>query len=176
MWRKSPNQIEVDGDTTWLIITDTKGLPVGRAAVDTADYAKVATLRWGRSDDKAKSHVVHNASKTYLHRFILGVTGEQEVDHIDGNPLNNRRVNLRVATRQQNAQNVDRLHHRKEKLPRNVYRQANGKFFVQIKINGKAKRLGTFKTVEDATAKARQARATYMPFAVEDRYRAEGLL
>ena len=40
-----------------------------------------------------------------MHRVILGYTGQLDIDHIDQNPLNNQRINLRVATRSQNQLN-----------------------------------------------------------------------
>jgi hypothetical protein len=43
----------------------------------------------------------------YLHRFILDAPLGVEVDHRDGNGLDCRRSNLRIATRSQNAMNVE---------------------------------------------------------------------
>ncbi|MEG7750695.1 HNH endonuclease, partial [Listeria monocytogenes] len=41
----------------------------------------------------------------YLHRQIMGEPSGFEVDHIDGNGLDNRRANLRVASKTQNVRN-----------------------------------------------------------------------
>lgn len=41
----------------------------------------------------------------YLHRAVMNVVGDEWVDHRDGNGLNNRRHNLRLATKNQNAWN-----------------------------------------------------------------------
>ena len=41
----------------------------------------------------------------YLHRFLLDAPDGVEVDHINGDPSDNTRRNLRLCTRQQNAQN-----------------------------------------------------------------------
>lgn len=48
-----------------------------------------------------------NGKKTikYLHRLLAGESG-MEVDHRNGNGLDNRRSNLRISTRQQNAANI----------------------------------------------------------------------
>lgn len=45
----------------------------------------------------------------YLHRHLLGLTDPSMiVDHIDGNPANNKRSNLRIVTAHQNGQNKNR--------------------------------------------------------------------
>ena len=54
---------------------------------------------------------IHRKKKTtnfLLHREIFPCEPGQFLDHIDGNPLNNTRANLRIATPLQNAKNVNK--------------------------------------------------------------------
>jgi len=44
-------------------------------------------------------------SRIYMHRQVMGVGSDKQVDHRNHQTLDNRRGNLRVATRTQNAQN-----------------------------------------------------------------------
>lgn len=72
-----------------------------------------------------------------------------ELDHIDGNSIDDRFDNLRLATRMQNCANMRRRRTTRLKLPRGV--QKNGKGFqAVIKINGVNHFLGTYKTAEEA--------------------------
>lgn len=93
------------------------------------------------------------------HRLaFLIMTGEwptYEVDHIDGDPSNNRWMNLREATRAQNNQNR-----------RNAgVGRCNGKWRAYIKVYGIQRHIGMFDTEEEAIAAyrtvARQAFGEY---------------
>jgi hypothetical protein len=72
-----------------------------------------------------------------LSRFILGYAGRDLVDHKDGNVLDNRRQNLRVASRRQNA-----LNRQQNNLPSGV-RTGNGQFLAWVGHTF----VGTYKTL-----------------------------
>ncbi len=70
------------------------------------------------------------------------------VDHIDGDKLNNRIENLRLATRQQNNVNsVSRV----RDMPKGVIRVGK-RYRARIFINGKHLSLGMYDTVEEAAS------------------------
>jgi hypothetical protein len=72
----------------------------------------------------------------------------QEVDHKDGDPLNNRLGNLRNATRAQNTRNRGR----KERAGyRGVSRQGN-RWCARIRVDGRLIHLGSFADPESAYA------------------------
>lgn len=88
-----------------------------------------------------------------LHRVLMGLSrGDgKEVDHLDGDPLNNRRSNLVIATRAENCQNVGS---RRRDLPRGVYRAPWGRFYAQVKHRGVKYSLGHYDTPDEAAAVA----------------------
>lgn len=72
------------------------------AEVDVADWPLLAGHRWSATK-RANGLYVRNATVGLLHRFLLTPAAELVVDHRDGNPLNNRRSNLRTCTQSDNG-------------------------------------------------------------------------
>lgn len=94
-----------------------------------------------------------------LHRMIVEAPRGEEVDHRDCDPLNNRRSNLRLATRAQNAKNRRRA--RSNRLGfKGVYREGSRRrprYRAEISVDGKKVRLGSFASPEQAHAAYRLA-------------------
>ncbi|WVS23956.1 hypothetical protein QkW1_33 [Ralstonia phage QkW1] len=84
-----------------------------------------------------------------MHRLIMGVSGADVfVDHHNGRKLDNRRVNLRICTREQNAQN--RKRNTEKIVPfKGVKPQTRGRGYIaRIQVDGKRRYLGTFENPE----------------------------
>jgi len=97
----------------------------------------------------------------YVHRLIWAwVTGEHttlEIDHIDGNGLNNKLDNLRAASRQENRKNIRRYRTNKSGVTGVCKSSKTGKWLAQIGSSGMPTRyLGEFSNIDDAIA-ARKA-------------------
>lgn len=77
--------------------------------IDDADYALVNYGRslGVRSDGRAFlcRRVGRKKKTVLLHRHIMDAKPGEIIDHINGNPLDNRRQNLRLCTHSQNAMN-----------------------------------------------------------------------
>lgn len=100
---------------------------------------------------KTMPYVVTNVGRTslYLHDFLVQPKLGFEVDHADGDGLNNVRLNLREATHSQNCQNRGVSRSKKYPLPRGVYKNGNG-FTCFISVNKKKIYLGYFTSSEEA--------------------------
>lgn len=117
--------------------------------VDDADYEALATRHWCFATN---GYVVSRigGGMIYLHRFLLNASPEHEVDHIDGNKLNNQRSNLRLVTRQQNARNVA-SHGGSSSLFKGVaWCKQTQRWRAHITVNGMFKHLGRFDTEHEA--------------------------
>jgi hypothetical protein len=70
---------------------------------DAEDYAKISDRTWYRCN--AKPGYVGDNKGYCIHRVIIAAPAGYEIDHINLNPLDNRKCNLRVCTHQQNQCN-----------------------------------------------------------------------
>jgi hypothetical protein len=84
-----------------------------------------------------------------MHREIVGESGGLDVDHKDGDTLNNQRDNLRKCTRSENLANRRRI--LSSTGSKGVTRNG-AKFSAAIRFRSRSYYLGTFKTVEEAAA------------------------
>ena len=82
-----------------------------------------------------------------LARLIMDAPNECVVDHINGNPLDNRRANLRLCTQAENNLNRGAT---KGSFKGVWIDKRYGSWIAQIGHNGKRRHLGSFATPEDA--------------------------
>ena len=95
---------------------------------------------------------LNKETKLMLHRAILGEV-EYFVDHINGNKLDNRKCNLRQATKNQNEHNTPMRATNTSGYKGVSWAKQNKKWQAQITVNSKHKHLG-FHTTKEAAARA----------------------
>ena len=88
-----------------------------------------------------------------MHRLILGVKDGLQVDHRDGDGLNNRRDNIRVATVFQNAHNRGLSVKNTSGFKGVSFHTTDKRWQAGIYANNKQHYLGRFKEPEDATTR-----------------------
>lgn len=101
---------------------------------------------------------IKRAHIVYL--FAHGHCAVPQVDHINGDSLDDRAVNLRPATGAENARNRKR-YPKKTTLPMGVYYTRQRRFRAQICFNNKNISLGTYATPQEASAVYQYARKQY---------------
>jgi hypothetical protein len=109
------------------------------ALIDACDAHMVLPFSWYLEETMGKKYARKWKSPSSLyekmHRLILNAPPRLCVDHINGDGLDNRRHNLRLATRAQNSQNFCRAK-RKGRYVGFSYDLARGKYNMQVKANG----------------------------------------
>lgn len=89
----------------------------------------------------------------FAHRIAWKIyygTEPEQIDHIDGNPLNNKIDNLRSVTHRQNGLNQKLHKNNKSGCSGVSWSSAAGKWRAYIKIKGVQKYLGVFENKQDA--------------------------
>ena len=123
--------------------------------IDTTDYDSVKRHRWhaGKSDNTyyvATEIKKPDGGHTTLRLHQLLLSGADEVDHKLGNGLDNRRINLRAATRSQNEVNKSKRTNTSSKFRGVYWYKRTKKFRAHIEIQGKNISLGYFVSEFDA--------------------------
>jgi hypothetical protein len=145
--------IRIEGDVAYVTLT--QGY---EAIIDAADTPLVEGVNWYANVHRNTVYCVNRSQnetkKTTIrmHRVIMGDPDGFQIDHIDGDGLNNRKSNLRLATRSENARN--------RRINKNSTSGLKGAFWVEsrkrwraeIKADGKKINLGYFNTPEAAYA------------------------
>ena len=125
------------------------------ALVDDEDYKELSKVKWYVKKYGKTSYAARNTPRKdgkqmtiRMHRVILPPPVGKEIDHINGDGLDNRRENLRIVSHRENGQN---RHERKtSKYPGVSWHKSRNKWSAQIRISGKLKYLGLFDDEWDA--------------------------
>lgn len=129
-----------------------------KTIVDKEDFEKFKKYTWTiRYADKKKTHpYVDIRSRKYkirqmLHRLIMSAPVGKMVDHINGNTLDNRKINLRFTSASENSRNLTRLRQNKTSKYLGVSLTRNNKWTAQICVDGKTTNLGSFNSEHTAS-------------------------
>lgn len=153
--RKSTNSYTIDGNTAIFHLRS--GIDF---FVDANDAIDVSHHSWCIS--KSGGYVVSriDGKIVRLHRYLLRPQDNAVVDHINGNPLDNRRNNLRICTNTENARNA-KLSKNNSSGATGVSLTRSGKYKARITVNRKNITLGLFDTFDDALAARKAAELLY---------------
>ncbi len=129
--------------------------------VDDDDYARFGHLKWHYSHGRAvRRHGQWTRDRKkitgtiWLHREIMGDPEGLLVDHINGNPLDNRKENLRLCVQSQNMGNARKTTKKTSSVYKGVYKESSKGFknpwSAYVNKDGKRSSLGHFATEEEA--------------------------
>lgn len=132
------------------------------ALVDDEDYEWINQWKWcasfkprynfGAGAYMAVRNKKINGKVRYysMHRVIMGAESGDEVDHINGNTLDNRRENLRLVSRSQNNMNKRKQSNNKSGYKGVYQNKTSGRWVAQIIVRKKKYNLGAYATPEEA--------------------------
>lgn len=141
------------------------------------EYRSDGNLIWKKSRSRASAGSVFGCSqgtgyiqggffgkRLYAHRLIWALhhnkMPEAEIDHINGNPLDNRIENLREVSRYNNSVNRHKVRSDSKAGVMGVQKFRN-KWRARITVDGNVIRLGHFETMQDAHEAYMKAKENY---------------
>lgn len=118
-----------------------------KCAVDDSDYERLSAFGWYRT-----SHgYAARGGGFYMHHEIMGKQPPGiEIDHRDGNGLNNQRDNLRICTKGQNRMNCAIMRNNTTGVKGVYWEKQQSKYRARITIKRKTVHLGLFDSLRDA--------------------------
>jgi hypothetical protein len=152
---KRYNDYEVQED--YVIMYTTKGEPF---FVDLDDFWKVKNICWNKNSYGYLRGWFNN-KRILLHRLIMNCPNDMVVDHINHDTTDNRKVNLRVVTHQQNMMNTKKSKNNTSGVRGVKWHKATNKWSADITIKEKRINLGLYKNFDDAVQARKQAEEKY---------------
>lgn len=162
------NKYEIRGDTTVIFLRRKNGI-VLEALIDTDDFNIANSFKgtWYASNDEyVRGWIMNGKKNIHLHREILIPAENKQVDHINHNKLDNRKINLRIVTNSQNRQNLLPQNNSKTRIRGVTWCSRDKIYLARIRVNNKLIYQKYFKNIEDAAREISNARKKYMPFAI----------
>jgi HNH endonuclease len=141
------------------------------AIVDAADYEWLNQWKWcaARTGNLWYAYRKQHGKTVRMHQLIMNPPKGKVVDHINGNGLDDRRDNLRICTRRENAWNHGR---RKQENASSQFigvhrrKEHPDKCYVRVTRDGEATNLGPFDNeIQAAQARDQKARELHGEFA-----------
>jgi hypothetical protein len=149
-----PNEKIDKGNYYEIFLTNRDGKNIRVAKVDKVDYEKIKICRWGYTATTDSTQGFVNGVNISMHILLMGRKKGFVIDHINHDGLDNRRANLRFATKSQNAMN-------RKDIRGYTWAKNEEKWVGQIMVNYKHICLGYFTNKKDAIKARLEAEIKY---------------
>jgi hypothetical protein len=152
---RDKNEIIIVGDIAKIILRDWRSQKkVADTVIDVEDINRVKDMKWHLCSHYGYAigpNIVGTKCQIRLARLIINAERSEQVDHINGDKLDNRKSNLRIVNYLQNSHNV-KMHKDNKLGVKGVCESWYSKevFRSEICVDGKKIHLGYFKSVSAA--------------------------
>lgn len=139
-----PNEYVMGKNICRIFLYNSVGVKIAETIIDKKNFYKCKPHKWGMAEDYVRYR--KNGRNVLLHTFLLNPSKGFQVDHKNGDKLNNLESNLRIATVSQNRAN--------SKIPitntsgyKGVY-ESGPNWRARIEVNYTKINLGSFKDIK----------------------------
>ncbi len=159
--RLSPNAFLIEDEHAVIVLCDTLGNEKARTTIDLEDIELAKKHKWYLTQFGYAMTRINRSKQVFLHRLIMRPPDDMNIDHIDGNPLNNRRNNLRICTQRQNMFNRRVPSHNSTGIVGVSWDKRRSIWRARINVAGKDTHLGYFKSKQDAIEAREKAQSEH---------------
>lgn len=139
------------------------------AIVDDEDYDVLNQWKWcadycksGKKFYAKRTCYLNGKKRIRMHRFVTNTTDRNiEVDHINGNSLDNRKSNLRPCSKSRNQQNRNKTINNKSGYKGVAWHKISKKWIVRIGVNSIKIHIGRYDCVKEAARAYNSAAIIY---------------
>lgn len=160
------NKYRVEGGVCFIDCFNTKGVFRGSIMIDPEDLNLVKDYQWHIEDSRrnlqygqASTNGKLPTKTVRIHRLLM--PNSVQIDHINHNGLDNRRINLRACDNRENNCNKNFSMNPRSGYTGIRYNEKVGSYYVRIMVHKKEVSLGHYKTLEEALEARRQGELRY---------------
>jgi hypothetical protein len=155
---KDLNEYIIEGDITrGGLYNGITSEQIGEFLIDTEDLPKVRYHKWRITHNHVVTGLPAQGTQRDLSWVVLDldnrVLTDIVVDHINGNPFDNRKQNLRICTQAENVRNKSFMSNNTSGFIGVSYKKDRNTYDPEIRLNKVRCHLGTTKTIEEAVYK-----------------------
>ena len=126
------NKHKVNGNTCVIFFEKRDKTISGVGYIDKEDMEKVLSCRWSINSRGYVTHKPPNKKTIRLHKYLMG---NKYVDHVNRNPLDNRKSNLKITTFSNNQHNRGIFKNNTSGI-KGVTHASTGRWHASIRIRG----------------------------------------
>lgn len=150
-------QDEKNPDSTYFNLYNQKNENIGRFIIDSEDVPKIKYKKWRLSHSHIVTGLPARGTQRDVAHVVLDFDPKEDryivVDHINGNTFDNRKVNLRICTQEENCCNKKLASNNTSGFGGISYRKDKNRFDPEIRLQYQRCHLGYCKTLEEAVYK-----------------------
>lgn len=153
------NDYKIKKDIVYFNLYNQKNIKINEFYIDLIDIEKVKYHKWRMSGGHVITGLPSRGTQRQIGHIILDLSQKQikeqniVVDHIDGNPLNNTRANLRICTQSQNTLNKSYMSNNNSGFIGVSYRKDRNRYDPEIRLGHIRCHLGYTTTLKEAVYK-----------------------
>ena len=141
------NSYSMSGDMSHMIMTFPNGTEY---LIDIDDFERVSAHTWHRTG-RGYAGAYIDGKYTRFHRFLMNAPANLQVDHINLDKSDNRKLNLRLATNAENQRNSRLQSNNTSGLKGVSFYKPRNKYRARIKVDGKEIHLGYYVSIIEAS-------------------------